>query len=102
MVNSCARIGDKATPVWHNQQSRKTPWLFYFDEFRIGGVEIGQILFVHALLVAFFLLRPLLVRLLRSARDGDVHWSVVTLPASFVIGIVASYWMMDRISGFWS
>ena len=65
------------------------------------GVEIGQILFVLALLVGFFVLRPAFVRLLRSAGDNDVHWSSLTTPASYVIGSVASYWMIDRIAGFW-
>ncbi len=46
------------------------------------GVEIGQILFVLALLAGFYLLRPAFVRLLRSARDNEVHWSSLTTPAS--------------------
>ena len=65
------------------------------------GVEIGQILFVLALIVAFFALRPLLLRVLRAGRDDDVHWSTLTVPASYVIGSIASYWMIDRVSGFW-
>ena len=60
------------------------------------GVEIGQILFVVALLTGFVVLRPVLVRLLRSARDQQVHWSSLTSPASYVIGAVASYWLIDR------
>ena len=66
------------------------------------GVEIGQILFVLALLVAFFALRPLLVRLLRWGPDDAVHWTSLTVPASYIIGGVASYWMIDRVAGFWS
>jgi hydrogenase/urease accessory protein HupE len=66
------------------------------------GVEIGQILFVLALLAAFFVLRPLLVRVLRWGPDDAVHWSSLTIPASYVIGSIASYWMIDRVSGFWS
>ena len=65
------------------------------------GVEIGQLLFVAMLLIGFFLLRPLLVMLLRSSRDDAVHWSSLTVPASYVIGSIASYWLIDRISGFW-
>ena len=65
------------------------------------GVEIGQLLFVAMLLVGFCLLRPLLVMLLRSSRDDAVHWSSLTVPASYVIGSIASYWLIDRISGFW-
>jgi hydrogenase/urease accessory protein HupE len=66
------------------------------------GVEIGQILFIVALLAAFVLLRPVFVRLLRAARDSDVHWSSLTTPASYLIGSVASYWMIQRIAGFWA
>ena len=65
------------------------------------GVEIGQILFILALLAAFFVLRPVLVPVLRSTQDHTVHWRSLTTPASYVIGSMASYWMIDRISGFW-
>ena len=64
------------------------------------GVEIGQILFLLALVAAFLVTRPLLKRLL-SAQDHEVHWSWITTPASYVIGGLASYWLIDRISGFW-
>jgi len=34
--------------------------------------------------------------------DGqDVHWTSLTTPASYIIGGLASYWLIDRISGFW-
>ena len=65
------------------------------------GVEIGQILFVLALVASYLALRPFLVRLLPSSADEPVHWSSVTVPAAYVIGSLASYWMIDRISGFW-
>ena len=58
-------------------------------------------IFVLALIVAFFALRPLLLRVLRVGRDSEVHWSTLTVPASYVIGSIASYWMIDRVSGFW-
>ena len=64
------------------------------------GVEIGQILFVLALVAIFLVTRPLLKRLL-SAQDHEVHWTWVTTPASYVIGGLASYWLIDRVSGFW-
>ena len=49
-----------------------------------------------------FILRPIMVWLMQSARDGEMHWSTITVPASYVIGGVASYWMIDRIAGFWT
>ena len=61
------------------------------------GVEIGQILFVLALVAAFLVTRPLLKRLL-SAQDHEVHWTWITTPASYLIGGVASYWLIDRIT----
>ncbi len=64
------------------------------------GVEIGQILFVLTLLAIFFVLRPLLSRLLQ-ANDESVHWTTLTTPASYIIGGIASYWLIDRITGFW-
>jgi len=66
------------------------------------GVEIGQILFVLVLTGAFLVLRPVFIRMLRSAEDSEVHWSSLTIPASYLIGSVASYWMIDRVSGFWA
>jgi hypothetical protein len=66
------------------------------------GVEIGQVLFVLALVVAFVVLRPAVVRLLRSGTDNDVHWSSLTVPASYLIGAIASMWMIERVAGFWA
>jgi hydrogenase/urease accessory protein HupE len=65
------------------------------------GVEIGQVLFVLALVAAFLVLRPAFVRLLRSVQDNDVQWSSLTVPASYLIGSVASMWMIERVAGFW-
>jgi hydrogenase/urease accessory protein HupE len=66
------------------------------------GVEIGQILFVGVLLAGFFILRPVFARLLRSAKDHEVHWSSLTAPASYVIGSIASFWLIDRVWSFWA
>lgn len=65
------------------------------------GVEIGQVLFIVPLLTVFLLLRLLLARLRRSSENNDIHWSALTTPASYIVGSVASYWMIDRISDFW-
>ncbi len=66
------------------------------------GVEIGQILFLLALIVVFLAVRPVLKRMLRVDADRTIHWETVTTPASYVIGGLASYWMIDRIVGFWA
>jgi hypothetical protein len=66
------------------------------------GVEIGQILFVLLLLVGFFMLRAAYLRISQAAEAAELHWSALTTPASFVIGSVASYWMITRVAGFWA
>jgi HupE / UreJ protein len=66
------------------------------------GVEIGQILFVLLLIAGFFILRPAFTLLLRSARDKEVHWSRLTAPASYIIGSIASFWVIERVVGFWA
>ena len=66
------------------------------------GVEIGQVLFVLLLLVGFFALRAAYLRVSQAAEAGELHWSALTTPASFVIGSVASYWMIARVAGFWA
>ena len=66
------------------------------------GVEIGQILFVGVLLGAYFVLRPLATMLLQSDTENTPHWSTLTIPASYVIGSVASYWLISRVSTFWA
>ncbi len=58
------------------------------------GVEIGQLLFVVAVLV----LGALLNRLLRNRPDP--RWTVVA-PA-YLIGGIASYWVVERTLAFWS
>ena len=65
------------------------------------GVEIGQILFVAVLLAAVFVMRPALTRALRTEAGATPHWTLLTIPASYVIGSVASYWLISRISTFW-
>ena len=65
------------------------------------GVEIGQILFLLALLAAFLVLRPALTRMLRVRGEHGIRWDTLTTPAGYVIGGLASYWMIDRIAGFW-
>ena len=65
------------------------------------GVEIGQILFLLALILVFLAIRPLLRKMLRVDDAKGVRWESITTPASYVIGGIAVYWMIDRIAGFW-
>jgi hydrogenase/urease accessory protein HupE len=56
------------------------------------GVEIGQIAFVLAVIA--------LIKAL-SVIKLDVTRSAVEKPAAYIVGILASYWMVERITGFW-
>ena len=62
------------------------------------GVEIGQILFVTALFAGYAVLR-VLVR--RSTDENGRSALRLAVPASYVIGTVASFWMIERVVGFW-
>ena len=68
------------------------------------GVEIGQILFVMALVGGYFVLKAVAqynrVSPARSMRFDQTQ-SSLTVPVSYVIGGVASYWMIDRVAAFW-
>jgi hypothetical protein len=56
------------------------------------GVEIGQVLFIAAVLAAYYLLKGLLAQRLVLER-----W--VAAPV-YLIGGIASYWVIERLSGF--
>ena len=53
-------------------------------------------------MAGFFVLRAAYLRVSQADEAGAPHWSALTSPASFVIGSVASYWMITRIAGFWA
>lgn len=57
------------------------------------GVEIGQILFV----VFFFILLSVLKRLFSVVRVERLQRSVV-----YIVGMLSSYWMIQRIALFWA
>ena len=52
-------------------------------------------------MAGFFVLRAAYLRVSQADEAGALHWSALDSPASFVIGSVASYWMITRIAGFW-
>jgi len=57
---------------------------------------------LSAFLAVFFVFRPAFVSVLRSAADSQIHGSSLTTPASYIIGSIASYWLIDRVAGFWT
>ncbi len=56
------------------------------------GVEVGQLIFVAAVLVLYSIARRI------QAKPPEWAWRV---PA-YGIGGIAAYWMIDRVVGFWS
>lgn len=57
------------------------------------GVEIGQLLFIAAVLLA--------VRLLSRMSERWTEVRNATVVAAYTIGGLASYWLIERVSGFW-
>ena len=67
------------------------------------GVEVGQILFVAAVLA----LLALLARLgfpRRDGKAGDVWQAAASLalPVAYGVGSMAAFWVIERTAGFWS
>jgi len=65
------------------------------------GVEIGQILFVTAV-IAVFLGAVFLTRKLKYQYvTKQLILIKVERPAAYIVGSLASFWMIERITGFW-
>ncbi|MCZ6675294.1 MAG: HupE/UreJ family protein [Verrucomicrobia bacterium] len=65
------------------------------------GVEIGQLLFIAALLIVYKLLIQTLMTLTRASIGHVFTLAKLERIAAYVIGTVSSYWMIERIYGFW-
>ncbi len=64
------------------------------------GVEVGQILFVLGVVAAYQLLRLAARALGRVDPSLDALRPLQT-PAAYAVGSLASFWMIQRIAGFW-
>jgi hypothetical protein len=58
------------------------------------GVEIGQVMFIGAVLAV--------VRLARTLFSGRLDLSPASLVAAYTIGGLSTFWMFERISKFWA
>ena len=58
------------------------------------GVEIGQVLFIVAVLAVY--------KALSKAVAGRFELARLTPVSAYVIGGVASYWVVERVSAFWT
>ena len=66
------------------------------------GVEVGQIVFVLAL-VGTLLLAGLVLKLLANVVvTTNLDARRLQRPAGYVVGALASFWLVDRVAGFWT
>jgi hypothetical protein len=64
------------------------------------GVELGQLLFVAAIIILFAVLRRMW---LGVAGVESARWhSLPTVSAAYCIGGVASFWLVERVYAFWA
>jgi hydrogenase/urease accessory protein HupE len=64
------------------------------------GVEAGQLLFVAAVFMLFRIVNQLMGRRGATAERSYLTGAVVTRPASYVIGTLAAFWLIQRTYGF--
>ena len=65
------------------------------------GVEIGQILFVFGVILSYQAIRLIG----KTVLDRDLSIEALRplqAPAAYAVGILASFWMVERIAGFWT
>lgn len=63
------------------------------------GVELGQLLFIAVVMVSFMFLRRVLRAFVRS--EMTLSYGLLRLGGAYCIGGVASFWLIERVSGFW-
>jgi hypothetical protein len=65
------------------------------------GVEVGQLLFITAVVAVL----SVLTRLMRGTREGaQGPWQAETLvrtPVAYIVGSVAAFWVVQRVVAFW-
>ena len=66
------------------------------------GVEVGQLLFVVAAILLFWLVRELMGWRAVAADRASWFKAVMTKTASYVIGTLAAFWLIERTYGFFT
>ncbi len=66
------------------------------------GVEAGQLLFVAAVFLLFWLVNQLMGRNSATAEQSSWPGAALTRPVSYVIGILAAFWLIERTYGFFA
>lgn len=65
------------------------------------GVELGQVIFVAAIIVAYQLVR-LGLRVIDDPERSADALRRFKKPAAYLVGSLASFWMLERIATFWT
>ncbi len=65
------------------------------------GVEVGQLVFVAAVMVLAWMVRGLTLRRFESVL-AQRTFVAVDVAAAYAIGALAAYWLIERTSNFWS
>jgi hydrogenase/urease accessory protein HupE len=63
------------------------------------GVELGQIAFVIVLMAALGVVRSITASTAIQSGQGTAQLPKFALPASYAVGILATYWTVDRMLG---
>ena len=66
------------------------------------GVEFGQLAFILAVVAAYWCLCQILLKGISKNANMESVWSSrrLDLPAAYLIGVPASYWLIDRVVQF--
>jgi hydrogenase/urease accessory protein HupE len=65
------------------------------------GVELGQLLFIGAVMAVLALLARGMARGQAEGRDSWQAEAMLRTPVAYVVGSVAAFWVMQRVAAFW-
>jgi hydrogenase/urease accessory protein HupE len=65
------------------------------------GVEIGQIIFITGVIL-FYLGAVFFLQHLKEERIQMWTMQAAARPSAYAVGVLASYWLVERIAGFWA
>ena len=65
------------------------------------GVEIGQIIFI-TVVILFYLASVFFLQNLKNQRFQMWTMQDAARPSAYAVGVLASYWLVERIAGFWA
>ena len=66
------------------------------------GVEAGQILFILAVVGLLSVVSRFLPRRVPSVRGPWMAEQLIRVPVAYVVGSVAAFWVVERVTGFWA